>query len=191
MHCLQHFTTEQRLNKHREICIEINGEQSIKMPEIGSKIEFTNCRKQLPAPFVIYADFEAITEPVHGCNPSDDKSFTEAYQKHTDCGYGYKVVCCYDDKYSKPIKYYRGEKAVYKFMEAMLAEVKYCRQTIKYKFNKPLVMSPEDEAKFHASKSCHICGKQFNKNDKRVRDHCHITGEFRGAVHDDCNYNFY
>ena len=97
MHCLQHFTTEQRLNKHREICIEINGEQSIKMPEIGSKIEFTNYRKQLPAPFVIYADFEAITEPVHGCNPSDDKSFTEAYQKHTDCGYGYKVVCCYDE----------------------------------------------------------------------------------------------
>lgn len=37
------------------------------------------------------------------------KSFTQAYQKHTDCGYGYKVVCCYDDKYTKPIQIYRGE----------------------------------------------------------------------------------
>ena len=163
MHCLQCFSQEEILLKHKEVCIEINGEQSIKMPEVGSKIEFKNYNKQMQAPFVIYADFEAITEPVHGCQPSNQQSFTEAYQKHTDCGYGYKVVCCYDDKYSKPIKYYRGEKAVYKFMEAMLAEVKYCRQTIKYKFNKPLVMSPEDEDKFQKATSCHICGKNTRK----------------------------
>ena len=190
MHCLQCFSSERVLNKHKEVCIEINGEQSIKMPEVGSKIEFKNYNKQLQAPFVICADFEAITEPVHGCNPSDDKSFTENYQKHTDCGYGYKVVCCYDDKYSKPIKYYRGEKAVYKFMQAMLDEVKYCRQTIKYKFNKPLVMSPEDEDKFQKATSCHICGKKYKKSDKRVRDHCHINGEFRGSAHNQCNRDF-
>ena len=112
MHCLQCFSKEEILLKHKEVCIEINGEQSIKMPEVGSKIKFTNYNKQMQAPFVIYADFEAITEPIHGCNQSNQQSFTEAYQKHTDCGYGYKVVCCYDDKYSKPIKYYRGEKAV-------------------------------------------------------------------------------
>ena len=79
---------------------------------------------------MIYADFEAITEPIHGCQPSNQKSFTEAYQKHTDCGYGYKVVCCYNGKYTKPIQYYRGEKAVYKFMESMLNEVKYCKKIL-------------------------------------------------------------
>ena len=190
MHYLQCFSSERVLNKHKEVCIEINGEQAIKMPNLGSKIEFTNYNKQMKAPFVIYADFEAITEPVHGCNPSDDKSFTENYQKHTDCGYGYKVVCCYNDKYSKPIKYYRGEKAVYKFMEALLDEVKYCRQTIKHKSNKPLVMSPEDEDKFQKATSCHICGKKYKKSDKRVRDHCHINGEFRGSAHNQCNRDF-
>ena len=189
-HCLQCFSKEEILSKHKEICMEINGKQAIKMPPIGSKIEFTNYNKQMQAPFVIYADFEAITEPIHGCNQSNQQSFTEAYQKHTDCGYGYKVVCCYDDQYSKPIKYYRGEKAVYKFMQAMLAEVKYCRQTIKYKFNKPLVMSPEDEDKFQKATSCHICGKKYKKTDKRVRDHCHITGEFRGSAHNQCNRDF-
>ena len=59
------------LLKHKEVCIEINGEQSIKMPEVGSKIEFKNYNKQMQAPFVIYADFEAITEPIHGCNQSN------------------------------------------------------------------------------------------------------------------------
>ena len=91
MHCLQCFSSERVLNKHQEVCIEINGEQSIKMPEVGSKIEFKNYNKQMQAPFVIYADFEAITEPIHGCNQSNQQSFTEAYQKHTDCGYGYKL----------------------------------------------------------------------------------------------------
>ena len=82
-------------------------------------------------PFVIYADFEAITEKVQGCMPSDGKSHTETYQKHKDCSYGYKVVCCYDDKYTNQEQIYRGENAVYQFMEAMLEEVKYCKKVVK------------------------------------------------------------
>ena len=190
MHCLQCFSSEEILSNHKEICIEINGKQAIKMPKVGSKIGFKNFKKQMQAPFVIYADFEAITEPIHGCQPSNQNSFTEAYQKHTDCGYGYKVVCCYDDKYTKPIQYYRGEKAVYKFMESMLNEVKYCRTIIKNKFNKPLRMTQENENDFQKATSCHICGKQYNKSDLRVRDHCHVTGKFRGSAHNLCNLNF-
>ena len=53
-------------------------------------LKFNNFHKQLQVPFVIYADFEAITEKINGCQPNHDKSYTEAYQKHTDCGYGYK-----------------------------------------------------------------------------------------------------
>jgi len=40
---------------------------------------------------------------------------------------GIKVVCAYDDKYTKQVKY-RGENAVYKFMEKLLDEVKYCKK---------------------------------------------------------------
>ena len=50
----------------------------------------------MPVPVVIYADFEAITEKIQGCSPNNVESYTESYQKHTDCSYGYKVVCCYD-----------------------------------------------------------------------------------------------
>ena len=80
------------------------------MPAEGSMVQFQNYHKQMPALFVIYADFEAITEKVSGCQPDGVKSYTDKYQKHTSCSYGYKVVCCYDDKYSKPVKIYRGEK---------------------------------------------------------------------------------
>ena len=191
MHCLQCFSSERVLTDHKKNCIQVNGTQAIKMPTKDDNIlKFNNFHKQLPVPFVIYADFEAITEKIHGCQPNNDKSFTEAYQKHTDCGYGYKVVCCYDDKYTKPVQIYRGEKAVYKFMEAMLDEVKYCKKIIKKYFNKPLRMTKDDEDKFQKADKCHICEKKYKKTDVRVRDHCHITGFYRGSAHQDCNLNF-
>ena len=115
-------------------------------------LKFNNFHKQLPVPFVIYANFEAITKKVQGCEQSDEmeneknkRSYMEAYQTYEDCGYGYKVVCCYYDNYSKDICIYRGENAVYKFMEKMLEELKYCKAVIKKHFNKPLVMTEVDE----------------------------------------------
>ena len=188
MHCLQCFSSDRVLSNHKDICIQVNGTQAIKMPTKDNNIlKFNNFHKQQPVPFAIYADFEAITEKIHGCQQEGKKSYTEAYQKHTDCGYGYKVVCCYDDKYTKPIQLYRGENAVYKFMENILEEVKWCKKVMKKHFNKPLKMSNEDEQKFKKSTRCHICDKKYNEEDVRVRDHCHITGVFRGSAHQDCN----
>ena len=90
MYCLQCFSREDVLTEHKNNCISINGKQAINMPEKGDKVYFKNHHKQLPVPFVIYADFEALTEKIQGCQPNNEKSYTEAYQKHTDCGYGYK-----------------------------------------------------------------------------------------------------
>ena len=187
MCCLQCFSSERILEEHKVNCIKINGVQSIKMPQPGTKISFRNYSKQLPAPFVIYADFEAITEKIPA---SAEKSNTEQYQKHTDSGYGYKVVCCYDDKFSKPTKIYRGEKAVHKFMEDMLDEVKYCQRVVKTDFSKPLNTTKEDEESFQRANECHICKKPYGKDDTKVRDHCHVTGKYRGSAHQDCNLNF-
>ena len=188
MCCLQCFSSERVLSNHKDICIQVNGTQAIKMPDKDNKIlKFNNFHKQQPVPFVIYADFEAITEKIHGCQQDCNKSYTEAYQKHTDCGYGYKVVCCYDDKYTKPIQIYRGEKAVYKFMENILEEVKYCKRVMKKYFNKPLRMTEENKQEFKKATTCHICDKKYTEKDIRVRDHCHITGGFRGSAHQDCN----
>ena len=187
MYCLQCFSREDVLTKHINNCISINGKQAINMPEKGDKVYFKNHHKQLPVPFVIYADFEAITEKIHGCQPNNEKSYTEAYQKHTDCGYGYKVVCCYDDKYSKPVQIHRDENAVHKFMENMLEEVNWCKSKMKKHFNKPLKMTMENEIDFKKAIKCHICDQQYTDKDIRVRDHCHITGKFRGSAHQDCN----
>ena len=82
---------------------------------------------------------------------------------------------------------YRGENAVYQFMEKMLEEVDWCKPTMKKNFNKPLKMTKEDEANFQKATKCHICDKQYTEKDIRVRDHCHITCKYRGSAHQDCN----
>ena len=42
-------------------------------------------------PFVIYADFEAVTEKIDSVTPNPEKSYTEKYQKHTPSGFCYHV----------------------------------------------------------------------------------------------------
>ena len=195
MYCPQCFSSERILANHVNNCLTINGTQAINMPKQGENIlKFNNFHKHLPVPFVIYADFEAIMKKVQGCkqsakmeNEKNKRSYTEAYQTHKDCGSAYKVICCYDDKYSKPIQMYRGENAVCKFMEKMLEEVEYCKNIIKKHFNKPLVITDNDEQCFKTMDGCHICGEKYVDKDVRNRDHCHITGKFRGSAHQECN----
>ena len=72
-------------------------------------------------------------------------------------------------------------------MEKMLEEVEYCKAVIKKHFNKPLVMTEVDEQHFKTMDGCHICGEKYTDKDVHVRDHCHITGKFRGSAHQECN----
>ena len=195
MYCLQCFSSERVLVKHANNCLTISGARAINMPTQGENVlKLNNFHKQLPIPLVIYADFEAITKKVQGCEESEEmkkdknrRSYTEAYQTHEDCGYGYKVVCCYRERYSKPIQTYRGENAVYKFMEKMLEEVEYCKAVVKKHFNKPLVMTEDDERCFRTMDGCHICSEKYTDKDVRVRDHCHVARIFRGSAHQECD----
>ena len=50
-------------------------------------------------------------------------------------------------------------------------------------------MSEEEEYLFQQSNSCWICKKLIDNNDEEVRDHCHVTGKYRGAAHWSCNIN--
>ena len=196
MRCLQCFYSNESLAKHRVDCIAINGVQAIKMPkkytdkngvERPPSVYFNNYHKSLPVPFSIYADLECITEKISGCQPSDRKSYTEKYQKHTACSFGYKVVCHYDEMYSGDVVIYRGKDCIEKFMKCMFEEVKNCQKIIRDNFNKPLKMSIEDEKAFNEATHCHICEKKYKVDDVPVRDHCHITGKYRGSVHQTCN----
>ena len=54
--CLQCFSSENVLIKHKANCLSINGKQPVTLEE--GIIKFENYFKQIPVPLKIYADFE-------------------------------------------------------------------------------------------------------------------------------------
>ena len=51
-----------------------------------------------------------------------------------------------------------------------------------------MIWDDEAEEKFKSATHCHVCKKPV-RGDK-VRDHCHFTGQFRGAAHNHCNLRY-
>ena len=47
----------------------------------------------------------------------------------------------------------------------------------------------EEEEEFQSSNTSWICEKLIDDEDEKVRDHCHVTGKFRGPAHWSCNVN--
>ncbi|CAB3978273.1 Gastrula zinc finger [Paramuricea clavata] len=191
LHCLHSCKSEELLEKHKETCIEVNGTQATKLPKEGTKIKFKHHRNSMPAPFVIYADFESILVPEEKKADSENlggKSSTDLYQTHKACSFGLKTVCHYDDKYSGEYISYVGEDATLVFLKTVLKESIKCREMVNKIFKKKMVITPEQEAEFWKTRNCSICGNDLG--DDRVRDHDHVTGMFRGAAHNMCNLKY-
>ena len=53
-----------------------------------------------------------------------------------------------------------------------------------------MIISEKEEHLFRQSNSCWIYKKLIDNDEKKVRDHCHVTGKCRGAAHWSCNINF-
>ena len=186
--CLQHFSSEIILEKHKGNCLVVNGAKRIKLDR--GYVSFKNYSNKMRVPFKIYADFECILKKSNErCEKDLSSSWSVKEQSHVPCGFGYKVVC-FDDRFSKDVVVYRGKDCINKFITEILREYEYCKDIVKRHFNKNLIMSMEEEETFQKACNCWICGKLFDLVDEKVRDHCHITGKFRGAAHFSCNANF-
>ena len=152
------------------------------MPEEGkNKLTFQNHHKQLPAPYIIYADFEALITKVEGPELDPTKSNTQRTQHHEAFSYCYIVVRC-DGQTEVPVEY-RGPNAAEHFLQALQEE----EQKIKGVLANPkaMRMTREDWRAYNTATICHVCDKPLEGDS--VRDHCHITGRFRGAAHNACN----
>ena len=98
--CLECFSSEKVLIKHKENCLIINGKQNLKLK--SGSISFKNYFKQLPVPPKIYADFQCILKKVECDSIKNNSSYAEKYQSHIPCRFASKVVCI-DNKFSKKV----------------------------------------------------------------------------------------
>ena len=177
--CLQCFSNEKVLKKHKEDCLMLNGKQNVKLEK--GFIEFKNFNRQIPVPFKIYPDFKCLLK---GCDVGVDNdcfSYTKKYQDHIPCSFAYKVACI-DNKFSKDVVLYRGKNVVLNFIISILKEYDYFRSVMKKHFNKNLIMTALENEEFERSNICRVCGKFIDIGDNKVRDHCQIFGNYRGPA---------
>ena len=188
-YCLHGYINRHNLEEHMPHCGQ-HGPQRTRLPTEEEKwLSFKGIQKQLRVPYVIYGDFETFPKPVEKEDgeavPDPTKSYTEKRQHHRPSGYSYTVIGL-DADHSKPTVVYRGTGVVDNFLLAMEEEEEEI--LTKLKEVKPMKLSKPDWRKFDAAVKCHICDKPLNGD--KVRDHCHVSGVFRGAAHNSCNLNF-
>lgn len=179
--CLNHFTEKSILEAHQLVCLNQN-EYRIEMPTTEDNlIQFENYSKQMRVPFVIYADVESILKKpdVQFCRTET----TKAYQQHEVFSIGYYLKCSYDNSKS----FYRSMRSLdcidwfVKELQSIAFEVEEIYENI-IPMKK---LTSFETMNFQSAETCHICGNMLGKD--RVLDHCHFTGEYRGAAHTNCN----
>ena len=157
------------------------------MPRKGSKIKFCDGQNQFKVPFIKYADFELILEPIQGPSPDPNQPYSQNVNQHVSTDWCVYSKFMYGEV-KDPLKLYRGKDCVEKFCD-------YIRQKAHRLFHmvpeKPMdPLTKKQWKRYKHSTICHICFKPFNSKEPKVRDHCHYTGRYRGPAHSLCNLRY-
>ena len=183
MKCLQGFKEESSRNEHIDYCID-NESVKVEMPYKNPIVQYSDGQFQFTVPFIMYADFESILEPIQGLGNNPMMSSMRAIGNHVPSGWCVHSEFAYG-KVENPLKLYRGKDCVKKFYDHVTGEAHRLYQSFPEVPMTPL--TPKEMDRYKRSERCHICFKPFKEDNPKVRDHCHYTGRYRGPAHMKCN----
>ena len=184
--CLHGFIREALLKAHEGECF-VHGGQKTVFPD-DTTVKFNNIAKQLKVPFVVYADFESILDPV-----DIETSKTTKYQQHHVCSYMYYIVGSVPGVPTFEPRLYVGEDAADHLLTSLARDVKRFILPIIERDAVEMIYDDAAREKFLSATHCHICREPLGAREGSsviVRDHCHFTGAFRGAAHQLCNLEY-
>ena len=185
INCLQGFAEQKSRDEHYGYC-RSNEAVRIETPNRKPIVEYSDGQYQFKVPFMMYADFESILEPIQGVSNNPNVSSTRGLNIYTPSGWCVYSKFAYG-KITNPLTQYRGLDCIEKFCEHIISEAKRLYNSFPERSMQPLTKSQLKEYK-RATK-CHICFKPFDEKGK-VRDHCHYSGLYRGAAHFSCNLQY-
>ena len=113
MNCLQGFMQESSRDQHQVYCKD-NESVRVEMPKQGSTVEFKDGQNQFKVPFIMYADFESILEPMDHGLPNPNQPYTNEVNQHTPSGWCFYSKFTYGD-IDNPLRLYRGKDCIETF----------------------------------------------------------------------------
>ena len=186
MNCLQGFWEEKSRNEHVGYCKD-NKSVRIEIPHKRSIVEYSDGQFQFKVPFIMYADFESILEPISGPGNNPRISTTRGINVHIPSRWYVHSEFAYGEV-KDPLKLYRGKDCVRKFCDHVIGEARRLYSSFPEKLMEHLTLVQWKDYK-HVS-SCHIWIKPFREGKPKVRDHCHYSGIYRGVAHSLCNLQY-
>lgn len=202
--CMRGFSTKGILEKHTVDCSQDFDACLEQCPKPGSKLEFKPAQlSQIESPIIIYYDFESQLNKLEkpekqqtseNPNKKQKQSYTHKTQEHV--AMSWKLLIKTKEGIDlppnlTPYHSYTGEDAIQQFIKTLLEIQQIINDKIFYnKEEKEMIFTEEDEAAYNASNRCFLCNDTFEEECKgceKVKDHCKITGEFRGAAHTKCS----
>ena len=156
------------------------------LPTPGSKqsqLKFTNYKFCTKAPFVIYADFESVFEPLG--RHVKHKTLT---QQHKVCSAA-AILTSNKYEFNQRVVMTHGENALSEILDTLIDRETEIVDILK--MNRAMNrLTRRQQEEYDNATRCHICRHEFEEREAKgpkVRDHDHITGWFIGAAHRQCN----
>ena len=137
MNCLQGFWKEKSRDEHVGCC-KGNESVRIEMPHNRPIVEYSVGQFQFKVPFIMYADFESILEPISGPGNNPRILTTRNINIHIPSGW------CVHSKFANgevkdPLKLYRGKDCVKKFCDHITGEAHLLYHSFPEKPMEPLM----------------------------------------------------
>ena len=189
MNCLQGFMQESSRDQHQVYCKD-NESVRVEMPKQGSTVEFKDGQNQFKVPFIMYADFESILEPMGpqgSGSPNPNQPYANEVNQHTPSGWCVYSKFAYGEVVT-PLRTCRGKDCIETFCNYIKGEA-----CILYHMFPEILMDPltkKQWKKYKKATKCHICYKPFTQTNLKVRDHCHYAGIYRAPAHSLCNLRY-
>src|SRR6218665_1378313 len=157
--CLIGYRDIDSLKKHSVFCSQMEA-QRIELPDPRTILSFKNYNRSLRVPFTVYADFESIIKPIDTCQPNQNVSYTNKYQRHIPSSFCYYIKCFDDSVYSHDPVSFTAERdeddVAQKFIDSLEEDVKQIYN--QFKFPKKMIFNEADMKEFNTATICHICG---------------------------------
>ena len=186
--CLGFFYDENKLAEHSKYCSATEGlQQVIHLPDNPKPLKFTHYRNQQRIPFVFFADFECMVPPTNKVPRTAESAFE--YQHHLPYSVGLKLVTTVRELSNIPYADHHGNDCTEWLLTELIRLETMCLEWL-FKEER-MQFWANDRRNFEAATECYLCHKPFGDrtSERKVRDHDHLTGRYRGAAHSRCNIN--